>query len=55
VDTSKILLSSQISAIAGNILSVRRRHLDPASERYNSKLPVTQVFERGQRANTGGD
>lgn len=40
VDTSKTILSSQITAVTGNILSVRRRHLDPASERYNSKLPL---------------
>lgn len=40
VDTSKTIRSSQITAVAGNILSVRRRHLDPASERYNSKLPL---------------
>lgn len=54
VDTSKTILSSRITAVTGNILSVRRRHLDPASERYNSKLPATRVFERGQRANAGG-
>lgn len=43
VDTSKITLLSQMSALNGNILSVRRRRLDPASERYNSKLPLLHM------------
>lgn len=40
MDTSKTVSSSQITARAGNILSVRRMHLDPASERCNSKPPL---------------